>query len=233
MKKKERERHQLERFSAIFPMFPVGNIVDGKDDGSETDFFVSESGRLLLGIELTELYRTSEPNKTPLQAEESIRRQIVEEARLIHERHGGPPLDVSVHFSMNQEWSKKKVRNLAAKLGALVFNYAPLEGENRWLQNRWDSPARFPYEIDSIDVRSYKSITKSDWSCPEAAFIPQFSPAEIQARIDEKNSRIPFYRQNGAEGLWLLIIHGLGLSSMFDDARYLLTRASFHATSRD
>ncbi len=40
MKKKDRERYQLERFQAIFPSFPKGIVIDGQDDGTEPDFFV-------------------------------------------------------------------------------------------------------------------------------------------------------------------------------------------------
>jgi hypothetical protein len=46
--KKDRERYQLERFRAVFPMFPAGTIIDGKDDGSEPDFFVIEGQRLIV-----------------------------------------------------------------------------------------------------------------------------------------------------------------------------------------
>jgi hypothetical protein len=144
---------------------------------------VVEGQRLIVGIELTELYRTPEPNQQPRQAGESLRKQIVEQACSIHASKGGPPLDVSVHFSMNQEWSKKRVRELAAKLAQLIYNNPPLEGQNRWLQNPWHDPTYFPYEIDSIDVRRYAWIAKPHWSSPVADFMPQVSKDEIQARM--------------------------------------------------
>jgi hypothetical protein len=153
VKKNDRERYQLERFKVVFPDFPAGTIIDGKDDGSEPDFFVSLGESALLGIELTELYRTPESDKQPRQAGESLRRQIVEQACSIHRSNAGPPLDVSVHFSMNQEWNKKRVRELAPKLAQLIFDQPPAEGENRFLHNPWTDPTYFPYEIDSIDIR--------------------------------------------------------------------------------
>jgi hypothetical protein len=216
MQKKDRERYQLERFRTVFPMFPAGTIIDGKDNGSEPDFFVKAGESLVLGVELTELYRTPEPNQQPRQAGENIRKQIVDRACSIHQGHSGPALDVSVHFSMNQGWDKKRVPWLASKLAQLVFNNPPAEGQKRWLQNPWLNPTHFPYEIDSIDIRRYDWITKPHWSSPDVDCIPQLSKDDLQTVIDRKNDRISSYRQKGAEEVWLLIIHGLALSSMFD-----------------
>jgi hypothetical protein len=172
MKKKDRERYQLERFKAVFPGFLDGTVADGKDDGTEPDFFVNRENNLL-GIELTELYRTPEPKKQPRQAAESSRNRIVERACAIHTSKGGPALDVSVHFSMNQEWSKNSVDLLATKLAQLVLDHAPRKGAGGWLHNPWMDPDYFPFEIDSIDVRVHRWLTKAHWSASDADFMPE------------------------------------------------------------
>lgn len=55
MKKKERESFQLERFKIVFPSFPKGEIIEGKDDGTDPDFIVVADDCKRIGIELTEL----------------------------------------------------------------------------------------------------------------------------------------------------------------------------------
>lgn len=70
----------------------------------------------LLGIELTEMYREAAPNKRPLQADESVRTQVVDRARELFEQNGGPILEVSFHFSLNEEWAKSRVGELAPKI---------------------------------------------------------------------------------------------------------------------
>lgn len=215
MDKKERERRLLERFKAITPLFPKGEIVDGKDDGTEADFIVVTNDGKRIGVELTELYRPSEPNKQPLQADESIRKQIIERACLIHKNWDGPPLDVCVFFSMNQEWRKQRVPEIAAKLAQIVFNNLPPEGESTWLENPWVNKTYFPFEIDLIDVRRHTWITEPHWHCPEASAIPELSSDRLQGVIDGKNDRITSYRQTTTE-VWLVIVYDLGMSSWFD-----------------
>ncbi|HET6891084.1 MAG TPA: hypothetical protein VFH31_08275, partial [Pyrinomonadaceae bacterium] len=160
-----------------------------------------------------------------------------------HKLNGGPPLDVSVHFSMNQEWSKKSVRALAPKLAQLVSDNPLTENQDLQhllLQNSWNDPAYFPYEIDSISIMRYKSLTDAHWICPEADVMPQLSGNDLQRAIDAKNNRVTSYRQKlGEQELWLLIIHGLALSSMFErepsferapDARQLQYHSKFDRT---
>ena len=134
MAKKDRERYQLERFQAILPDFPKGIVVDGKDNGTEPDFFV-EGPNALLGIELTEMYCEIDLNKRPMQADESVRRQIVERAREIFEQTDERILDVSVHFSMNEEWPKSRIAQLAPKIAQILSDYTLTVDEHAWLQN--------------------------------------------------------------------------------------------------
>ena len=205
------EYSHLSRFKAAFKGFPLGDITYGTA-GSEPDFFVStDTG--LLGIELTRLYRTPDDGKRPRQEGESIREQIVEEARLIYERQGWPSVDVFVVFSFNQDWSKRRVPFLASRIAALVFRHAlrEVQGAIR-LENHWTDADHFPYEV--AEVRIFRS-PQSHWSTGDAEWMPDFDVAEIQTRIDEKNLRVPIYRQKNPEQLWLLIVHQLKPSSWF------------------
>jgi len=94
-----------ERLQAIFPNFPEGIVIDGKDDGTEPDFFVEQSNALL-GIELTEMYREAEPTNERCslmkvsKSKSSIGWRIFRTERRANSR-------VCVHFSMNEEWAKK------------------------------------------------------------------------------------------------------------------------------
>jgi hypothetical protein len=221
MNQKQRERYQLERFKAVFKDFPEGEIIDGADDGTEPDFFVA-SPKALLGIELTELYRQAEANKPPMQAGERIRKQIVDRALNIFEKSGGPSLDVSVHFGLNEDLRKDRVADLAAKLANVISAHLNHFGEytHTWLQNPWTNKDVFPFEIDLISVMRIAGKTPSHWSCPESSCIPEFSEIDIQKAIDKKEDRIASYRHREPQAIWLLVIRGLGMSSTFDLAAH-------------
>lgn len=224
IKKKDRERYQLERFQAIFRGFPKGKVVDGKDNGLEPDFFV-EQANAILGIELTEMYREIDPAKRPMRADESVRKQIVDRARELFEQNGGPILDVSVHFSMNEEWRKRLVAQLAPRIEKIISDNVLSIGEHAWLHNPWTNPDYFPFEIESISVIHTPNRLRSHWTCPEASSVPEFSEREIQSAVDKKNSRIVSYRHRAPDAVWLLILRGLsGMSSTFD----LSSRVSEH-----
>lgn len=221
MKKKERERYQLERFKAVLKDFPEGLIISGKDDGTEPDFFVQLPDGLL-GIELTEMYRQPEPNKRPMQADESVRRRIVERAQKLFEENGGPVLDVSVHFGMNEEWPETRVAELAPKIAKVVSDNPLQIGEHAWLENHWIDKDYFPFEINSLSVIRLPTRLRSCWVCPEASFVPEFTAVEIQKEIDRKNGRINSYQRKAPSALWLLIIRGhSGMSSVFDLASHV------------
>jgi hypothetical protein len=205
--RKDRELWQVERFKETCPEFPAGEIVSTE----EPDFLVNASG-VSFGIELTDLYRTDSDNKLPRQASESLRKQIVERAKKLYDESHGPELWVSVYFSAFESLSKSRVPDIANHLVTIV-RAADVEVDgNVQVEADWDT-SDFPEEINSIHIRRLSLLTKGFWNAPDAAFIPDCEPDQIQEIIDKKNKRITSYR-NRCDVVWLLIVvDGFALSA--------------------
>lgn len=204
---KEREQWQVARFKNTCPEFPQGEILPTE----EPDFLVESSG-VKVGIELTGLYRTDSDNKLPRQASESLRKQIVDRAQSLYKEAGGPELWVSVYFSAFESLSKSRVPHIASRLESLVRAANVADDGNVRLEADWDTPD-FHDEINSIHIRRLAILTKGFWNVPDAAFVPDCEPNQIQELIDKKNKRLTSYR-NYCDVIWLVIVvDGFALSS--------------------
>src|SRR6266540_4856916 len=224
---KERERWQLERFKISCVDFPSGLITPGE----EPDFLIG-GGSGVVGIELTDLYRTDSDDRLPRQASEGLRDQIVKRAQRIYERLSGPEVWVSVHFSPYAKLRKSLVPGLATKLATIVAAAGLGVNGNVNLEDESDAPG-FPDEFSMFNIRRLQVLTKGFWTAPDAAFVPDCEPNEIQQIIDKKNKRVPSYHRK-CQTMWLLIvIDGFALSSTVnvpDATRIHVYRSGFDRT---
>jgi len=87
------ERFQLDRFLESYPGAPVGHI----EKTTHPDFIISTTGKVV-GIELTQLYKTNQNSNFPPRKIEAFRETIVRCAKDIYNSKNGVPLDVGVLF---------------------------------------------------------------------------------------------------------------------------------------
>ncbi|MCP9492832.1 MAG: hypothetical protein MSG64_00085 [Pyrinomonadaceae bacterium MAG19_C2-C3] len=209
MMRKAREQWQIERFRAICPVFPKGDI----NPCEKPDFLVEDDAGVI-GIELTELYRTTPADQLPMQVSESLANRVVQQAQTIYEERGGAVLWVSVAFGIHAKLQKNHVSELAYKLANIIINTDITPDEYIRVENDYFDTDFFPEDIASIHIRKLNHITEGFWSVPTAAFIPDCSSGEIQQIIDKKNILYPSYRKKCQEA-WLVVVHEVSLSSTF------------------
>jgi hypothetical protein len=205
--KKDRERWQLERFKISCLDFPVGTITPAE----EPDFLIG-GGSGVVGVELTALYRADSEDQLPRQASEALREEIVKRAQRLYQEGPGPELWVSVHFSPYATLRKSLVAGLAAKLATIVTAANVGINGNVELEDDSDAPG-FPQEFSTVNIRRLQVLTKGFWTSPDAAFVPDCEPKEIQQIIDKKNKRVPSYLRK-CQTIWLVVVFdGFALSS--------------------
>jgi hypothetical protein len=219
MGKKETERYHVEHFRQSLVNFPCGTILNSE----EPDFLLDHQGMIKLGIEVTELYRKTKHNRTPMQAFEKLMEQVIQRAFSIHQAKNGPVLAVRVHLALGSKFRKSDVSELASRLAEIVFSNPVEVGEKIDVRNDGLDLDSFPKEIVVIRINRSPFRKKALWTPTQVAFIPRLSVTELQSRIDHKNKRVEFYKQK-CEHLWLLIVHSLpySLASTFEDSEEAL-----------
>jgi len=207
---KDRERLQLERFRVNSSEFPLVNIIEGE----RPDVLIERSPGRAVGIELTELYRSTPAKQVPRQAIESLKKQAVQHAQSIYERARGPALYVYVRFGRRGDWRKSRVLSIAQQLAKIVSDH-PLDMDHHIELNAWHfERGYFPEQIDTVAILRPSNITDALWASPDGDAIPQLLPSDVQNRIDEKPS-VKDYRQRATEEIWLVITYGFSVSSWF------------------
>jgi hypothetical protein len=182
---KDRERHHLERFRANFSEFPEGKIIESE----EPDFFIERAKGKILGIELTELYRTAPRNQVPRQAIESLMRQIVQRAQSIYESAGGPPFYVYVYFAPRLELKKNDVAQIAQKLASIVADNTVTMDQQITVENRSSNRVYFPEQIISIRISRHSFMTDGLWAAPDGDAVPHMSAEEIRYQCQKQQGR--------------------------------------------
>jgi hypothetical protein len=199
--KKELERWQLERFKKTCPSFPQGEIIE-----SERPDFLIENSAAKVGIELTQLYRSDSHTALPPKATESLRQQVVDRAHSLYKETGGPPLWVTVFFSLVTVLRKSMVTELASRVADLVT--AVDADMNARIKLEAESDASdFPDEIDSIHIRRLPILTEGFWNTWGVGFIPTYNPDQLQEILDRKEKSISSYRDR-CDATWLVIVVG-------------------------
>jgi hypothetical protein len=214
--KKELERWQLERFKKTCSSFPEGKIIE-----SERPDFLIDTSAGIVGIELTQLYRSDSHTALPPKATESLRQQIVDRAHGLYKETGGHPLWVTVFFNLASELRQSLVPELASRVADLVT--AAHAGMNARIKLEAESDtSEFPDEIASIHIRRLPILTEGFWNTWGVGFVPTYNPDQLQKIIEKKEKSISSYRDR-CDAIWLVIVvGGFAISSIvnFEDDVY-------------
>jgi hypothetical protein len=207
---KERERHYLERFKTTCSGFPAGTM-----RAHEKPDFLVEAVEGIVGIELTELYRSDSEARIPRQASEALREQCIRQAETICSNDARSQLYVSVYFSHWIHVRKSAIAALSARLAELVQSANTDVDSSIVLENDGETNG-FPEEVDSIHIRKLPSALKGFWNAPSVGWVPDCSSEEIQEVIDKKSRRVIDYLRH-CNSIWLVIvIDGFRISSSFN-----------------
>jgi hypothetical protein len=213
---KDREKYYLDCFKSTYSDFPAGTI-----RAHEKPDFLVQAPDAVVGIEVTEFYRSDFEARIPRQAAEALREQCVRQAESICRNDARSQLYVSVYFSHWINLRKSIIRPLSARLAELVQSASLDVYGDIVLENDGQTDG-FPEEIDSIHIRRLPSVITGFWNAPDVGWIPDCSTEQIQDVIDKKNRRAIDYRQE-CNSLWLVIvIDGFRISSSFNLPKKIL-----------
>jgi hypothetical protein len=205
---KARERRFVELFKEAYFNFPEGEIV--ADEGQERPDVVVVSSQGKIGIEITSLYDSK------LKRTESECEKAVLEARRIYEKQNLPKLHVSVHIGGESSFNRTNRKGFAATIANLVAANVPPPGKYAAVENDFNDPKRFPYEIDSIYIYQYSWPDENNWTAPSAGFYREHFVEELQRVISEKDSKLKGYMP-GCKEQWLLVVAENSSPSTFFD----------------
>lgn len=203
---KSEELFYLDRFRTASGLLP-----NGEAEPHEVPDFLIRRPSEILGLEITKYYIPTAPNTRPRQEQESLRRQVLSKASAMHAPSATGPIRVSAYFNGNVPIRKTQISDLARKIVSVVLNYRVSTWER--VEVQWENGLSTLPELAALSISGYPSDMKSEWVGPDANYLPNMTPEEIQKIVDGKAARIPRY-PTGLDSNWLLIImDGFAMSS--------------------
>jgi hypothetical protein len=195
--KKEREKRHVEVFRDLYAHFPQGEIISHEAQERPDAIIISPLGRI--GIEITCVHEESQKK------DESEIEAVISQAVRIYERENLPKLHVGVHIGSGKTLSRQKRPAIAAAIARLIKANVPVEGGLADLENDWNDPDAFPYEINSILILRHSALTQNYWNCASVGFIQENFPDTLQKIISDKGASLLGYDSSCVEQ-WLLVV---------------------------
>jgi hypothetical protein len=185
---------------------PAGQI----EPADEPDVYIATSDRRI-GIEVTELHQSPGAGQAPRRRQESERSGIVGRARVLADASGMPVVDVAVHFNESIPINKSDRRRIVSELVRLVAAHLP-GSEGSVTVDLWRQHSNSLPWIRTVRLFRDGFLTKHHWSVPDSGWVQMDFRPELQATINEENSRHARYTQHCDE-CWLLIVASGGRPS--------------------
>lgn len=199
--KKEREFAHLLHFKEIYPFFP-----DGEIECSESPDFLLQATEGSLGIEHTEIFHPGLPHGVSIQAQESLQKRTIQQAKELYSEDGEPNLKVLVLFNPGNILRKQDTSKIAQEIVNLAKSSIPAKGDSIELRPTFETWETFPKEVAFIKIRrSQKEESDAFWKCLGVVFIPSINENDIREKIIEKENKLYQYKEK-CEKVWLLIV---------------------------
>lgn len=170
-------------------------------------------GRSILGIEVTQIYRSDKVSKVPLRAVEGGWQLVLDNLAKSWESSNLPGVEVKIRFSPDFHVRKVDAREMSEKIFNLLIKLMPDSGDDYYMP---DDFYPLPPGITHINISRVIDYLPSCWSYYSSSFPPLLTQAVIKERIAEKESLLEKYREHCAE-IWLLIVlHRISRSTDFE-----------------
>lgn len=211
--KKKQELFYLNRFKELFNEFP-----DIEPKASEEPDFTIPMKEYTLGIEITRLFRSGEPEQPIIQEQEKLHQYLTNKAFGLYEKTGCPPTAVSIHFKSRSKIQKNQIDTLSKQIVDIVKENIPPENNYNVVKRNKNNKDYYPEEIHTIGIHRFSSLTKSFWSVPDSWWEFELSIEKLKSVIDSKSCCCTEYLKK-CDKIWLLIIaDGYRQSSSVDFA---------------
>jgi hypothetical protein len=197
-RRKIRERFLLDQFLETTAL-----SVEIIEEGEAPDFVARFEGRRI-GIELTDLFKSHEPDRDLPQTQESLSTRIVARAQQLYQESGATPAYVRVCFSPSFDLRALNRDQMARALASFIQELKLVEWQRvDWRPEEIDGP--LPQEIAFVHALGVPSLELSHWTVVRAGWAAPLTAEAIQARIAEKSARLPKYQETVREN-WLVVV---------------------------
>lgn len=226
MSNKEEERRHLRTFLSKLDEAPKGERIFAGDN--EVPDLKIDTDQGIIGVEHKRLYYPESDNGVIRQEQESLRSQVVQQAREIFASQKDIALDVVVSFRSlyglavdptGIKLTTSKLHRVATELADFVGKNIPDPGQTLPLQPNVHQ-TDFPSEVSSIIVWRPKRPDRKEyvlWQSSEGGAVARFTPQFFEKRIVKYEKKIDSYREEGCREIWLLMAaDGSNFSSWFD-----------------
>lgn len=207
--KKQVEEHQLSLFRGLIPDFPEGSVIS-----TEVPDFLIEGQNSVVGIEITSIHRGNQPKFSKLQAVESMRHRVVQQAGKSYLAMGGPAIRCTVH--MNGPLIRQ------AEMGPLShaiadFALRNLPGPESSVElDDFSCLPLLASQLSAVSIYRTDILTETFFSAPGATWVPPLTRSDVASMLAQKEARYPAYRARCDEA-WLVMVANYGtMSTWFD-----------------
>jgi hypothetical protein len=210
-------KKRMERDSIQMLLQQLG--IDSVISDCEAPDFICVYGGQCLGIEVTELLRTSydagrESDQRAYEAERIMVKKLASQRYL---KKGGLPVHVGIKF--NEKPITRKDRSIVADwLAELVFANQPSVNEPFSWECERCTYGSYPAQISSVDVYRLDNGVINHWPHNCSAFVTAGAMEAVTASIASKEAKLQEY-MHWCEACWLLLVADpvtRGSVSLFD-----------------
>jgi len=207
--KKAEERRFVEILAEKLAAFPPSKLID-----SESPDFLVATSEGVLGIEVTKIHHANEPRQ-----QESECRSLVDAACRLYENESTIPVEVKVHFGGSTQFNKRNRGKFARILANPVLTNIPRPNSLLSLDNNWENPGFFPYEIAELSIIRLSAFRRNFWSVRSAGFFQEDFAPKIEAIIAIKEHAMRTYKTDCIERWLLIAAEGNSASTFFDPSK--------------
>lgn len=199
--KEKMEMDYFNRFMKVFSHVPKGHI----EKSEEPDVKIyDETGRCVLGVEITNLYLKHGSDRTSEQQQVVFREQLIFAAQEMYEKRGLPKYQLLFDFDPDFPvfWYRSDAKNqsLVKRLIDCIEDFLIVVKPEKGYRKPFDS---FP-ELSFLHVFRKPENEKMLWEIQQSYDIPRLHPEIITRAIHEKTRRLEHYQD--CDQYWLLIV---------------------------
>jgi hypothetical protein len=212
---KARELAAVRRLRELDPTFPAGNI---EETTEPLDALVRLATGGCIGIEVREFARDDAPTGSRLNAYQDLTHKVAAAAQDAYVTTSGPPILASVSFGRDFRCRSRDIAKIAAVIAAEVAKVAPSVD---WSADIHGWEVGLPNGIEKIILHKLASLKEPSFAPIYADFYGELLPSQIDYILEQKESKLPAYRQK-CEQIWLLVvIDGFKLSGWSEPSPHL------------
>lgn len=200
------------------------------EDRESPDFLVRFEGRVI-GVEVSEIFISTDNSSKSLQAQESISSRIVARAQQLYEITGGNPAHVRIFFGPRCDLTNVNRETAADALASCVRNLRLAPWQRVDLRSH-EIKVSLLGDISLIHALGVPRAEMAHWSVARAGWATPLTESALQNRIDEKAKRLPAYQSVAPETWLLLVADRTKPSQLFDLGTHLDFIKVFNPFSR-